>query len=268
MMSSLVDKTAAIMRRDLLIAIRYRAGFLITLGGAAAELAAFYYLSRAIGPGYRPEGVGYFPFVLVGTGFYTSLVMGVNSFLTSVQEAQQTGTLEVLMTSATPPAVLVFLSALSAFSANVLQLAFYLGGGMLFSRAEWMHANIAGCVIVVVLSLAIAMAIGLFAASVQLLIQKGSAVVWILGSGLWFLTGTLFPAASLPRPLQVVSSLLPVTHALSALRQALLQGWSFAELRPEIVTLLIFAACLLPLSLLTFSFSLSHARREGTLSFY
>lgn len=267
-MPMVVDKIAAVLRRDLLIAIRYRAGFLISLAGAAAELAAFYYLSRAIGPGFRPEGIAYFPFVLVGTGFYTFLVMGINSFLTSVQEAQQTGTLEVLMTSATPPAVLVSLSALSAFAANAMQLAFYLGGGMLLSRTEWMHVNIGGCLIVIVLSLAIAVAIGLFAASVQLLIQKGSAVVWILGSGLWFLTGTLFPVSNLPRPLQVFSSLLPVTHALIALREALLLGWNLTELRPEIVILLTFALCLLPTALLTFSFSLSHARREGTLSFY
>ncbi len=49
-LASLLDKTAAILRRDLLTAIRYRTGFLITVAGAAAELAAFYYLARAIGP--------------------------------------------------------------------------------------------------------------------------------------------------------------------------------------------------------------------------
>lgn len=109
-LAQLLDKTAAIVRRDLLTAVRYRTGFLITGAGAAAELAAFYYLSRAIGPGFRPEGVDYFPFLLVGTGFYTFLVMGINAFLVIVQEAQQTGTLEILMTTSTPAPVLVFQS--------------------------------------------------------------------------------------------------------------------------------------------------------------
>src|SRR6201987_5736302 len=99
--SSLLDKTAVIMRRDLLTAMRYRTGFLLGGAGAITELLAFYYLSRAIGPGFRPEGIEYFPFVLVGTGFYTFLVMGVNAFLTSVRDAQQAGTLEVLMTTST-----------------------------------------------------------------------------------------------------------------------------------------------------------------------
>jgi ABC-2 type transport system permease protein len=196
------------------------------------------------------------------------MVMGINSFLTIVQEAQQSGTLEVLMTSPTQPALLVLLSALSAFAANVLQLAFYLGGGLLLSSAMLPRANLAGCAIVVLLSLAIAMAIGLFAAAVQLAIQKGSAVVWILGSGLWFLTGALFPVGALPRPLRFISTLLPVTHSLTGLRQALLQGVSLSALSHEIGILVLFSAFLLPLALLTFSFTLRRARREGTLSFY
>ena len=112
------DKMRAVLRRDLLTAIRYRSGFALTLAGAIVELAAFFYLSRAIGPGFRPDGVDYFSFLVVGTGLYTFLVMSVNSFLSTVQEAQQTGTLEVLMTTATPPVGLVFLSAISALGSS------------------------------------------------------------------------------------------------------------------------------------------------------
>jgi len=143
-LTGLLDKMAAIARRDLLTAIRYRTGFLITAAGAAAELAAFYYLSRAIGPGFRPEGVDYFPFVLVGTGFYTFLVMGINAFLVIVQEAQQTGTLEILVTTSTPAPVLVFLSAISAFAGNTVQLVFYLGAGLLLFGEPLPTPNIPG----------------------------------------------------------------------------------------------------------------------------
>ena len=41
--------------------------------------------------------------------------MSAQAFLNAVQEAQQTGTLEVLMTTSTPPAELLILSAISAF---------------------------------------------------------------------------------------------------------------------------------------------------------
>src|SRR5690242_15708940 len=104
----LLDKASAVFCRDLLTTIRYRSGFAVMGLGILAELATFYYLAHAIGPGFRPQGMEYFAFLLVGTGFYTFLMMGINSFLTGVQEAQQTGTLEVLMTSSTSASTLIF----------------------------------------------------------------------------------------------------------------------------------------------------------------
>src|SRR6266550_8911677 len=249
-MKGLLDKMAAILRRDLLSALRYRNGFLLTAFASAAELASFYFLARAIGPGFRPEGVEYFPFLLVGTGFYTFLVMGINAFLHIVQEAQQTGTLEVLMTTSTPAPVLIFLSSMSAFAGNTLQLLFYLGGGLLLAGSLPASPNIPGCIVIFGLSVVIAVAIGILAAALQLAIQKGSALVWLLGSGIWFMTGTLFPVTTLPKPLQVLAQLIPITHSLEAMRLALLQGAGFSLLASEIAILAFFCCILLPTSLI------------------
>src|SRR5438105_10157208 len=213
-MKGLLDKMAAILRRDLLSALRYRNGFLLTAFASAAELASFYFLARAIGPGFRPEGVEYFPFLLVGTGFYTFLVMGIHSFVLIVQEAQHTGTLEILMTTSTPAPVLIFLSAMSAFAGNTVQLLFYVGAGLLLAGALPQNPNIPGCIVIFGLSLVIAVAIGILAAALQLAIQKGSALVWLLGSGVWFMTGTLFPVSALPKPLQILADIIPITHSL------------------------------------------------------
>jgi ABC-2 type transport system permease protein len=263
--ASLLDKTAVIARRDLLTAVRYRTGFLLGAAGALTELAAFYYLSRAVGPAFRPEGLEYFSFLLVGTGFYTFLLMGVHAFLQTVQEAQQTGTLEVLMTTSTSPPVLVFLSAMSAFAANTVTLLFYLAAGLLFGAP--LHPNLPASIAVFLLSVIIAAAIGLIAAAVQLAIQKGSAVVWALGS-IWFLTGTMFPVQTLPKALRDLAQLIPITHSLEGMRLALLQGASLARVRGELAILAGFAALLLPASLLAFSWTLRRARMQGTLSFY
>ena len=266
--ASLADKTAAVLRRDLLTAIRYRSGFLMTAAGAAAELAAFYYLASAVGRGFRPDGLDYFPFLLVGTGFYTFLVMGIHSFLQTIQEAQTTGTLEILMTTSTPAPVLVLLSAVSAFSASAVQWVFYLGAGLLLFREPLPVPNFAGCIAVFLLSLAIAVALGMMAAALQLTIQKGSAILWLFGSGAWFLTGTLFPVATLPKPLRIISGLVPLTHSLNGMRLALLQGAPFSLLGRQIGILGIFSLFLLPLGFLMFAHALRHARRGGTLSCY
>jgi len=264
---SLSEKLAAIVRRDVLTTIRYRNGFLLSAVGVLAEVVAFRYMARAIGPSFRPEGVDYFPFLLVGSGFYTFLITGVQAFLSTVQEAQQTGTLEVLLTTATPAPVLIFLSAFSAFAGKLANLVLFLAVGLLLFRVPLLHPNLLGVGLIFVLSLAVVLALGVFAAALQVAVQKGSAVIWLLGS-VWFLTGTVFPVSALPLPLRWAAWSIPVTHSLTGMRGALLLGKSTSELAPEILWLSAAALVLIPASLGFFSRVLGRGRREGTLSAY
>jgi len=263
----ILDKALAVLKKDALTALRYRNGFVFAIISPAAQLATFYYLSRAVGPQFRPEGMPYFLFLLVGTGFYTFLLSGIHSFLQTIQESQQTGTLEVLMTTCTPPAVLLSLSAISAFTQGILQLLVYVGAGM-FLFAPDPHVSVFGCASVFIFSVLIAMAIGLFAAGLQVAIHKGSAVLWLLGSSAWLMAGTLFPVAALPPSVRVLSSLLPFTHSLTGMRLALLQTSNSAALMREIEILILFSLLLVPLSVVFFSWTVRRARQFGTLSFY
>ncbi|HUM06218.1 MAG TPA: ABC transporter permease [Terriglobales bacterium] len=266
-MMTWLDKLHAILRRDLLIAARHRTGFAVTAVGLLTQLAAFYFLSRAIGPGFRPGGVGYFPFLLVGTGVYTFFVMSTQAFLSTVRDAQQTGTMEVLMTTSTQPAELVVLSSVSAFAGNFADMVIYLLAGVALFRAQ-IHANLLSCTAVLVLALAIALALGIAAATLQITFQKGSALVWLLGSGVWFLSGTMFPVDVLPRPLVVLARMIPLTHAVEGMRMALLQGYSVGSMAPTLGILAGFGVVLLPLALWALAGSLRRARKNGTLSFY
>ena len=266
-MKDALDKLRAILRRNLLTAIRHRSGFVLTLAGVLTQLAAFFFLAKAIGPTFRPRGVEYFPFLLVGTGLYTFFVMSTQAFLSTVQEAQQTGTMEVLMTTSTSPAELLLLSSISALAGNLVNLGIYLAAGVALFRAP-VHANLFACVLVLVLSLAIALALGIAAAMMQIAFQKGSALVWLLGSGVWLLSGAMFPIESLPRPLVLLAHAFPPTYAIEGLRMALLQGEPLSRVGPTLAILLGFGVLLLPLAIWGLSSTLQHARRNGTLSFY
>jgi ABC-2 type transport system permease protein len=264
---ALGEKLAAIVRRDLLMTVRYRNGFILAAVGVSAEMLAFFYLARAIGPSFRPEGIDYFAFLVVGSGFYTFLITGVQAFLSTVQEAQQTGTLEVLLTTSTPAPVLIFLSAFSAFAGKLANLILFLAVGLFIFRVPVIHPNVVGVTIIFLLSLGVALALGIFAAALQIAVQKGSAVIWLLGS-VWFLTGTIFSVSSLPLLLRWAAWWIPVTHSLTGMRGALLLGKSTADLAPEIGWLGAAVLVLVPASLGAFSWVLSRGRQEGTLSAY
>jgi len=263
----IMGKAIAVLKKDTLSAVRYRNGFVFGIVAPAAQLATFYYLSRAVGPQFRPEGMPYFLFLVVGTGFYTFLIAGTHSFLRAIQESQQTGTLEVLMTTSTSPAVLISLSTISSFAGGIMQLVLYLGAGMIiFSPVT--DVNILGSALVFTFSVLICAAIGLFAAGLQIAIHKGSAVLWLLGSSAWLMAGTMFPVTALPQPVQIVSMLLPFTHSLTAMRLALLHAQYSPALTREIAILSLYAGLLLPASVAFFSWTVRRARQFGTLSFY
>lgn len=267
-MNGLLDKLRVIARRDLLTAARYRSTFWMQAAGMFVEIAAFYYLARAVGPSFRPDGMDYFPFLLIGTGFYGFFVAGISSFVSAVHDAQASGTMEVLMTTSTPAPVIVTLTAASTFAQRTVQLALYLTFGLWIFRVPVTAPNILGCVAVFLLSLAIAIAIGIAAAALQITVQKGAAVVWLFASVAWLMTGMTFPISVLPAPLRTLAHFIPITHSLDGLRLALMTGASFTALAPTLAALLTFTLLLLPTSLLLFSLALRHARLEGTLSFY
>ena len=88
----LFEKFLAFLRRDLLIASRYRGAFVTWPLSIVAELASVYYLARAIGAGFRPDGFEYFPFLLVGTAIVQVIVVSMEAFVESVRDCPSMST--------------------------------------------------------------------------------------------------------------------------------------------------------------------------------
>ena len=74
----IAEKIIAVLKKDAITAVRYRNGFVLSSLVQVAQLATFYYLARAVGRSFRPKGMPYFLFLLIGTGFYTFLLSGIH----------------------------------------------------------------------------------------------------------------------------------------------------------------------------------------------
>jgi ABC-2 type transport system permease protein len=265
---SLLRKFLAVLRRDWLTASRYGAASILYLLSLVIEAAAFYFVARAVGPAYRPDGFDFFSFIVIGTGIWGFFLATVNSFVTAIREAQVSGSIEALLTTATRPSLLVTLSAASTILRDSAQLIAYLAVGFLLFGAAALHVNALAVLVLGALILALALAFGILAAAVQVSIQKGGAVVWLFGSVVWLFSGTMFPVSTLPGPLQMLSKTIPLTYALDALRSALLKGTSLSQMGSGMAYLATLAAILLPVATAVFSITLRQARRRGTLSYY
>lgn len=266
--ASLLDKLWVISRRDLLTILRYRMGFWLLSLSTVLELAASFYLAQAIGPQFRPDGVDYYAFLLVGTALFGFLISGVSISVEAVHDAQVTGTMEVLMTTSTSAPVLVLLSTFSTFATRTLSTLFYLAVGLALFQVPLRNPNLLACAVIFLLLLLIASALGVMTAAVQVLTQKGRGLVFLLASLGGFISGTMFPVSALPAPLRWLADAFPLTHAVQGTRLALLRDASFAELQTPIAILLLYAIVLVPAGLYLFSRAIRHARQKGTLSFY
>ncbi len=267
-MRRIADKLVAVAHRELLNAVRYRSGFVLELCGVLAEITAFFFLARAVGPDFRPDGMAYFPFLLVGTTFYTFLMAGIGVFVGSVREAQLAGTMEVLMSTATSGEAVLLLDAVAAFIGRSLYLFFALAAGIALFGVPLTNPNVPVFVLVFVLSLAVAIEVGILAAAVQIAIQKGQAVIWAAGTLAGVVTGTLFPISALPDWAQKLSWAVPITHSLRGLRASLIRGAGVTELSSSIGILTAWAILMLPISAWVFTRVLRTARHRGTLCLY
>ncbi len=257
-------------RRDLRIASTYRSPFVLELVEALFGAAMFYYVARFVdSPQLRealPQGTSYFAYSLVGFVFFDYLSAVLDTFDRSLEEARDSGTLEPLLVTQVPLPVMLMGSALYPFVLTTLRVAVYLAWGSVLFGFPLRAANWASVLVVLVATLVSFSGLGIFSSAYLLLFKRGNPSKWFFVGVSSVVGGMLFPVSILPNWLQVVAHLNPVTYALDAMRAALLEGASVPTIARPLLMLFVFAALLLPSSMLVFSWALQRTKITGTLS--
>jgi ABC-2 type transport system permease protein len=262
------DKLLALARRDLLAAARYRTALVFQVASVLGEVAGLFFLARAVGPGFRPDGMDFFPFLLIGSSFYVCLVGGVQVFVETIRTAQLTGTLEALLSTSTHDIVTILLMAASSFLGRACQLLLALAAACLLFGLSLNTSHILAFALTLAVSIAVVAGIGLLAAALQIWTGRGSSLVWLFASAGALISGTFFPVSALPKAVQQISRLFPITHSLDAMRIALLSGTSIKDFPSHLAWLAAYALLLVPFSVLALKRVLRQARRDGTLAIY
>lgn len=269
---STLRKLAALFQRDLAVARSYRIAFVLQLLQALFGVAGFYFLARFIeSPQLEralPQGGGYFPFALVGIAFFDYLSVSLTTFDDGLQQARQNGTLENLLVTQTPLPVILMGSSLYPFVLMSLRTAVYLGWGAALFGFPLREANWLGALLVLAASILAFLGLGILSASYLLVFKRGNPVNWAFVGFSTVLGGMLYPVSVLPGWLQFLARLIPVTYALEGMRAALLGHATLGQLWPPLAALLIFAAVLLPLSFVIFSWALRRTKITGTLTHF
>ena len=110
-MIAVLTKAYAFLRRDFLSEVSYRLAFVLQIFGMFLTLVALYFLTGMIDP--RAEGLdGMSPFswLLIGLAFQYYFSTALYSFSAKIRNEQVLGTLEAMLVSPTPTALVIFSS--------------------------------------------------------------------------------------------------------------------------------------------------------------
>ena len=262
----------AFVKRDLLIAVSYRLQLALGLGSMVLYLMMFFFVSKTFGGAMSPYlaryGSEYFPYVVVGLAVSNFVTVGLSALSSQVRSAQVEGTLEALLCTPTSIyAVLVGNSLwqlVTAFGYAVLMIA----AVIVIAGLELLLVRALASLLILLLTLAAFLGIGMLSASFVVIFKRGNPIEYVFGWSSFFLGGVLFPVEVLPKPLQFLSGLLPITHAVKAIRELLLTGETVASAAPLFRNLVLFILLVGPLGLLFFRYALERAKKDGNLVQY
>lgn len=267
----IIKLLSAFFVRDLYTELSYKLAFAISLSSIFFSTFSFFFLGKLLNgnniTGLDAYDGDFFAFVIIGIALSGYFTLGLSAFARALRQAQTTGTLEAMLMTPTHVSLVIVGSAVYSYAFTTFRVAVYLGLG-LFLGLNLSNANFLGAIATLLISIVAFASIGIMAASIIMIVKRGDPVTAIFGSFANLISGVLYPIEVLPDWLIPVANLLPLTYALRAMRDALLNGASWSQLAPNLLILAGFCVVLFPLSLMAFRYAVEWARREGTLTHY
>jgi ABC-2 type transport system permease protein len=268
-MTAMLRRASAHLIREARLLASYRAAVALDVVASLLVVVAHLFLARLVDSGdasalaaYRDRG-GYFAFSVTGVVLAAFMADLSRAFTEPVRLGQTTGTLEANLLAPGGAWELPTWSALFALLRQSLKLALMLAAGAVLGMPLAGHLVLVPLVLV---ACALAVApFGLLGAAWVVTFKRGDPIAWGVGVVSLLAGDVYYPAEVLPDWLRVVGSLLPLKHAVEALRVTALPGSTPAELVAPLGKLAIYPALLGPVSAFTLSVAVARAKRHGTL---
>lgn len=262
----------AFFKRDAAIALSYRFSFVMQFVGNLVLVALIYYIGKTLGPQGLPQlskyGGNFLSFALIGVALTDCVIVSLVSFANQIREAQTTGTFEATLMSPLPLPLILIYSSLWNYFIAVVRFIFFVSAGVLLFGMNLRHARPVPAIVIFLLTVFCFIGIGMAWAAIVLIIKRGESIMVVVGYVILTASGVFFPVTQLPRWLQGISNLIPLTHGLDGMRAALLTGADIHQLLPLVLLLTVFSTILMGIGILAFNLAVNAAKRAGSLTQY
>lgn len=257
------------LRRDILIWSSYRLAVFWQFLAIFMMAGIIYFAGNAVGGNsdlIDEEGGSYVAFILIGIAFMDFLGQGLGSLPIGIRDNQQAGTLEPMLLAPIDNLTLLLSFWMFRFLLSLMRTILLVSFGFLL-LGFWRDANPLTVIAVLVPAAVAFFALGAFSAAFVVLVKQGDPIRIAYTGVIAIFGGAFFPVEALPGWIQPLALFVPLTYALSGIREGL-DGGAPADVLPQIIALSVMAIVLLPLGLRAFSYAIDRAKREGALGEY
>lgn len=265
-------KFLAFVKRDYLVYVSYKFGIVMQFARLFISVLVFYFIGKTFGSSMSPHlgnyGGDYFSYVIIGLAGSSFVSVGLHSLASNIRGAQVEGTLEALLSTPTSIYTILVGNSLWSFIQSLGGAMVILAFGIYIQKMNMSMFNLFLTISILLLTLAAFLVVGILSAAFIMIFKQGNPIGMIFGTSSYFLGGIIFPVNVLPQFLQTFAQILPITHALNALRGVLLSNASLSDVFPFILNILVFIAVLSPVSILFFRYAVKRAKRDGSLIQY
>jgi ABC-2 type transport system permease protein len=266
-----VREAAALIRARWLTIASYRMQMVFSIAGLVVSILPVYFISRALQPvmakSIRAEGQEYFAFLVIGLITMAFINTATSALHSTFSADIASGALEaVLATPVSMPALLAGMLGQAFAWTGMRAVMTMAGAALLGAQIVWSHALTA--VVVLLLTALAYVAVGILCAAFVVAFRTTGPLPTAVVAASMLLGGVYYPTSVIPSWLATVSSLVPLTYGLRALRRTFINGASIVDIGPDIGILIAFIVLLFAISLTVFSWSLRYARHAGTLAQY
>lgn len=260
------------LKRAVVTFTSYRVRFVLTAFGGLFALVQFSFIGKFLTdgnsfPAISQYGGDILAYLLIGGAFQVFVTASLGSFQSTIRAEQRMGTLEfLLLSNMSLERVLVYAGTIS-FLQSIVNVTILITAVTLIIGVA-MNVNVLAALATIVLMILALSGIGLASAGIIIVTKVGDPINWTFSTMTTLLSGVFYPIEYLPGWLQHVSRVLPTTHALHALRLALIQDAPIGELLPAMRLLALIAVVTLPIGFFVLRWGYDKARRDGSLAHY
>src|ERR1043166_6646517 len=264
----------AFVARDYRLFVSYRMQFFLRILSILIVVTTLFFISKIFSGFIDPRFTQWSdPLAawLTGLAVLNYFMTGFSSLANAIRQEQVQGTLEsVLMTRNSDLTVIVASSAWDFVQATFFSFLYLFFGWLVFGvqyRGSFLLA-----LAFLLLTTTVLACLGILSASFAMVFKRGDPFGVFLGTGSALFSGVFFPTQLIRdyagSKVANISRVLPATYGLDGIRRVLIEGQGFTQVREPLISLLVFLAILLPLSLWVFSRAVRRAKREGSLIHY